>query len=66
MAKGEPVSIPRGRKSLSDHTKTLRVGDGAPDFRLPSHRGSETVRLDDFRGKKHVVLAFYPLDWTGV
>jgi len=60
------MSIPRGRRSRADHTTTLRRGDAAPDFDLPSHRGSERVRLRDFRGRKHVVLAFYPLDWTGV
>jgi len=33
---------------------------------LPGHRNGETVRLGDFKGKKNVVLAFYPLDWTPV
>ena len=55
-----------GRMSLARRTATLQVGDVAPDFALPGHRGSETVRLGDFSGKKNVVLAFYPLDWTGV
>jgi len=43
----------------------LKVGDTAPDFTLPSHRGTE-VTLSQYRGKKNVVLAFYPLDWTPV
>ena len=55
-----------GRKSLAHRTTTLQVGDVAPEFTLPGHRGGETVRLGDWRGKKNVVLAFYPLDWTGV
>lgn len=43
----------------------LRVGKKAPDFALPSHIGGK-VRLSDFRGKKNVLLAFYPMDWTPV
>lgn len=43
----------------------MRVGDEAPDFELRSHRGG-TVKLSDFRGRKHVVLAFHPLAFTPV
>lgn len=43
----------------------VKVGDMAPDFTLPSHNGGR-VTLSQFRGTKHVVLAFYPLDWTPV
>ncbi len=43
----------------------LRVGDPAPEFALPAHTG-EKIRLSDFRGKKNVVLAFFPLNWTPV
>ncbi|HEY1586977.1 MAG TPA: peroxiredoxin [Polyangia bacterium] len=39
----------------------INVGDRAPDFRLPALRGGE-VALSDFRGKKNVVLFFYPRD----
>ncbi|SYZ73322.1 Alkyl hydroperoxide reductase/ Thiol specific antioxidant/ Mal allergen [Candidatus Zixiibacteriota bacterium] len=45
--------------------KKLKAGDKAPDFSLPSHLGGR-VRLSDFLGKKSVLLAFYPLDWTPV
>ncbi len=45
----------------------LNIGDQAPDFELPNHLDKENkVRLSDFRGKKNVVIAFYPLDWTPV
>ena len=43
----------------------VKVGDMAPDFELPSHNGNK-VRLSDFRGKKNVFIAFYPLAWTPV
>jgi peroxiredoxin Q/BCP len=41
---------------------TLKVGDTAPDFELPSDTGERT-RLSDFRGKR-VILYFYPKDNT--
>ena len=41
---------------------SLRVGDKAPDFTLPSTDGEE-ISLKDLRGKK-VVLYFYPKDDT--
>ena len=41
----------------------LKEGDKAPDFSLPASE-KETVRLSDFRGKKNVVLYFYPKDNT--
>jgi len=43
---------------------SLKVGDMAPDFTLPSTTG-KPVSLSEFRGKKNVVLAFYPAAFTG-
>ncbi len=43
----------------------LPIGATAPDFTLRSHTG-QTVSLGDFRGKRHVVLAFHPLAFTPV
>lgn len=44
----------------------LAVGRKAPDFELPAATGTEKhkFKLSDFRGKKHVVVAFYALNWT--
>ena len=55
-----------GRTSVAGETQTLKVGDTAPDFELPGHRGGETFKLSDLRGKKNAVIVFYPLDWTPV
>ena len=44
----------------------LAVGQTAPDFELPAVTGTEKhkFKLSDFGGQKHVVLAFYALNWT--
>ena len=52
---------PAAAKPMSS---TLKVGDMAPDFTLPSTAGGK-VTLSDFRGKKTVVLAFFPAAFTG-
>lgn len=41
----------------------LKVGDKAPAFTLKDERGNP-VALSDFKGKKNVVLVFYPGDLT--
>ena len=41
----------------------IEVGATAPGFRLQGHLG-RTVDLDSERGKRHVMLLFYPLDFT--
>ncbi len=60
------MAVSSGRTSKASETSKLKVGDMAPDFELPGHRGDERIHLSDFRGKKNVVLVFYPLDWTPV
>jgi thioredoxin-dependent peroxiredoxin len=42
---------------------TVKVGDKAPEFTLPSQMG-DNVSLSEFFGKKNVVLYFYPKDET--
>lgn len=51
----------------------LEVGDEAPDFELPATGDTagkggprRTVRLSEYRGKKSVVLAFFPAAFTPV
>lgn len=44
---------------------SLNIDDLAPDFTLPTHNEGE-LNLEWYRGRKNVVLAFYPGDWTPV
>ena len=44
-------------------TVTLKVGDPAPDFTLKGSDG-KTYSLADYRGKKAVVIAWYPKAFT--
>jgi peroxiredoxin Q/BCP len=41
----------------------LKMNQPAPDFRSVNQR-NQTISLSDFKGKKHVVLYFYPKDDT--
>jgi peroxiredoxin len=43
----------------------LQVGDVAPDFELPAS-GNQLIKLSDYRGKKNVLLAFYPFAFSPV
>ncbi len=48
---------------------SVLVGKPAPDFTLTAVQGDDTIEnftLSQFKGKKYVVLAFYPLDFTYV
>lgn len=53
------MPVTRGRTSTADRTATLTVGEQAPEVALRTHTGTDW-KLSDFRGKKHVVLVFYP------
>ncbi len=44
---------------------SLIIGDQAPDFELPNQNG-EPIRLSEYRGKKSVVVVFYPMSFTGI
>lgn len=42
----------------------LKAGDAAPDFSLQASDG-KTYKLSDFKGKKAVVIAWFPKAFTG-
>ncbi|HEY6895169.1 MAG TPA: redoxin domain-containing protein [Rhodanobacteraceae bacterium] len=48
----------------SETAVTLNAGDPAPDFTLPGSDG-KTYRLADYRGRRAVVLAWFPKAFTG-
>jgi len=41
----------------------IAAGQPAPEFALKDQNQQE-VKLAEFRGKKNVVMVFYPLDWS--
>jgi len=43
----------------------LKVGDAAPDFAFKSTSTGQPFKLSDFKGKKTVVVAFFPAAFTG-
>ncbi len=43
----------------------LQVGEIAPDFELPAS-GNRTIKLSNYRGHRHVLLAFYPFAFSPV
>ena len=50
---------------MTDPTIPLQAGVEAPDFTLASTSG-ENVTLSSFRGRSPVLLAFFPMAFTGV
>jgi len=48
-----------------DSVLKVKVGDRAPNFSLPAVSGGR-ISLDQYRGKKNVVLSFVPAAWTPV
>jgi len=48
-----------------DSVLKVHIGDSAPDFSLPAVSGGR-ISLDQYRGKKNVVLSFVPAAWTPV
>ena len=44
---------------------SLAIGSTAPDFKTKNQHGEE-VSLSSFKGKKNVVLLFYPFAFSGV
>ena len=50
---------------MSDVAAEIKVGDTAPDFTLKD-QDQKDVKLSEYKGKKNVVLAFYPAAFTPV
>ena len=48
-----------------DSVLTVKVGEPAPPFSLPSIAGN-SVSLDQYKGERNVVISFVPAAWTPV
>lgn len=60
------LAVPMLAQQAPQHT-SLKVGDMAPDFTVSARMNTsgKEIKLSDFRGKKNVVLAFFPAAFTG-
>lgn len=61
------ASLLSAQQEKSAPPPKLKVGDMAPNFKLQYFDGNDLkdVTLDQYRGKKNVVLAFYIFAFTG-
>jgi len=41
----------------------IAIGENAPGFTLEDQFGRD-ITLEQFKGRRHVLLLFYPLDFT--
>ena len=60
------IGFAAGAHAQDDGEKLLplKVGDAAPNFSLEGSDG-KTYTLSQFKGKKPVILAFFPKAFTG-
>src|SRR6187549_101990 len=63
MAMGLATALAAGVMVQAQSTVDLKVGDPAPDFSLQASDG-KTYKLSDFKGKKAVVVAWFPKAFT--
>ncbi len=50
---------------MGETTRTLKVGDAAPEFELKGTGGTK-FKLSEAKGQKNVVLNFFPAAFSGV
>lgn len=64
VAVGGGISVLLAGQTIAPVSSSLKVGDKAPVFTLPSTDGG-TANMADYFGKSTVVLAFFPAAFTG-
>jgi mycoredoxin-dependent peroxiredoxin len=62
---GEAIRQRHHRSKIQGGIMPIAVGSPAPEFTLKD-QDQKDVKLSDFKGKKNVVIVFYPLDWSPV
>ncbi len=50
-------------KKTKERMSVITEGTAAPGFSLNDQFGRK-ISLEDFRDRRHILLVFYPLDWT--
>jgi thioredoxin-dependent peroxiredoxin len=63
IAMGLVTALAAGVMAQAQSTVDLKVGDPAPNFKLQATDG-KTYQLSDFKGKKAVVVAWFPKAFT--
>ena len=63
IAMGLVTALAAGVMAQAQNTVDLKVGDPAPNFKLQATDG-KTYQLSDFKGKKAVVVAWFPKAFT--
>ena len=63
MAMGLVTALAAGVMAQAQNTVDLKVGDPAPNFKLEATDG-KTYQLSEFKGKKAVVVAWFPKAFT--
>ena len=58
------LAVAGGLRSEETQMPELKKGDKAPDFELAGSDG-KTYKLSDFKGKRAVVIAWFPKAFTG-
>src|SRR4029077_16817322 len=65
VRRNDSGQVLHARKNHRGGIMAIAVGTPAPEFTLKDQSQKE-VKLSDYKGKKNVVIVFYPLDWSPV
>ena len=50
-------------RHFNEEDSMIAIGENAPNFNLKDQFG-RGITLEQFKGRRHVMLLFYPLDFT--
>jgi peroxiredoxin len=61
------LAVPAFAQNMTPPKTPFKVGDTAPDFTISAkaNTSGKEIKLSDYRGKKNVILAFFPAAFTG-